>query len=314
MALVMWIGLFAVLVLPVWSCSSWRWDASTDTGGPADSGQGDAPADWVAGDAVTDASTDASPDAPQDMESRTEPVDTLDTLGDVKVDTLPDMLPNTVTDTATDTDTDTLPDALPDTLPDLEPEVCTPDCIGPSGVAYVCGPDACGGDCGTCTDGDLCTTDLCQDHLCVFDAESANGSDCDDGNPCTAGDQFGTGVCAGTLLPLGLLAGLECRCADDADCQPLDDGDVCNGTLTCVKALSQDQVGICAVAPATVRTCSDEVVCTTEVCDPVQGCVVTPRDDQCDDLNPCTENHCAPSGCDFATLAEDGTLCGGSQN
>ncbi len=96
--------------------------------------------------------------------------------------------------------------------------VCEPDCAGKA-----CGPDGCGGSCGSCQDEDACTLDeACVDGLCqstplvcndgngCTDDSCApeigcvfanNSAACDDGNPCTANDVCAAGGCSGEAIP-----------------------------------------------------------------------------------------------------------------
>ncbi len=154
-------------------------------------------------------------------------------------------------------------------------------------------------------------------------------SPCSDGDPCTTGDTCNNGQCAPGEYTCG-------ECVVTADCKPKEDGDVCNGTLTCDK-LSHT----CLVDPTTVITCAQPVGgaagCVEAVCDAKTGkCGLVPAgeglgcDDAnacttldackkgvcagqygavaCDDGNPCTQDVCDPgAGC--KTLSLDGVLC-----
>jgi cysteine-rich repeat protein len=149
---------------------------------------------------------------------------------------------------------------------------------------------------GPCFDGDLCTLgDACAAGACVGGAPQ----DCDDGNPCTDDSCGEDGSC--DFIP-----------ADGAcdDGNPCTIGDHCAG-------------GTCAVTGP--LACDDENVCTTDFCDPLQGCqfvandapcsdgdVCSPKDVcfdgwcvgtgilNCEDGNPCTDDGCdADVGCVF---------------
>jgi len=223
---------------------------------------------------------------------------------------------------------------------------------------------------GPCDDGDLCTTgDQCTGGICVgadpdcdddnpctadsCDAatgqckhESAplNGAKCDDGNPCTGADVCSEGKCAGTLLPPDQLAALECTCYEDKECEPFEDGDVCNGVLMC-KIQEGEAAGACIVAPGSVPECDDGNPCTDDGCDKKLGCV-HPDDDtnlcddgdpcngeavcqggacvpkpapDCDDGNPCTDDACTPNaGCehnaDDTNSCDDSDPCTGTES
>jgi hypothetical protein len=103
--------------------------------------------------------------------------------------------------------------------------VCTTDSCTPDGVCQhvatnegnlcddgkwctqgeVCHDGVCGG--GTvrsCSDGDQCTLDVCDEEndRCVNDAAGAEGLPCDDGNPCLIGDTCQNGACvSGNIVP-----------------------------------------------------------------------------------------------------------------
>jgi hypothetical protein len=108
----------------------------------------------------------------------------------------------------------------------------------------------------------------CQAYACVPATGACelgpllDGDPCSDGDPCTLDDVCDQGACVG-------VPGEEaptCGCEADGDCAPLDDGDLCNGTLACVE-------GGCAVDPATVVSCdlTGDTACTRNVCDPATG-------------------------------------------
>jgi hypothetical protein len=244
---------------------------------------------------------------------------------------------DTPQDTPTDTPEDTPTDTPQDTVDD---EICEPGCDGKE-----CGDDGCGGDCGPCGDGFICNTgscvadcvslcggqecgvagpddlcncggcddeDPCTDDECVGDtcATTPNsGATCDDGNPCTGDDVCTDGACAGDFLPLEQLFGLECTCDVDADCLPLDDGNVCNGTLYCTVDPGEDYL-ICMVEPGSVLECEDGVACTADSCVAETGCLYEAQDGACDDGNPCTVDSCdLDQGCLNESLTLDAFLC-----
>lgn len=143
------------------------------------------------------------------------------------------------------------------------------------------------------------------------------GTSCDDGDSCTSGDSCQDGICtAGTTT---------CQCQEDADCVPLEDGDLCNGTLYCNK-----QQGTCVLNPATVITCSttNDTICLANTCQPSTGtCTMTAVNagGACDDLNVCTTGDTCNAGqcqpgtnqCQCAldsdcSAFEDGDACNGT--
>ena len=166
-----------------------------------------------------------------------------------------------------------------------------------------------------CDDGNDCTEDLCEplDGACQHVA--LDGDACDDGNPCTGEDVCADESCVGVLLPPEQLMGLDCVCAEDADCLPIEDGDACNGTLACTKAAPEDELGICQVDPGTVVTCYDGATCTDDACIPETGaCTYTPIQGFCDDGNPCTQDACdtivgTADGCVHDPVPLNGTPC-----
>lgn len=86
---------------------------------------------------------------------------------------------------------------------------CIPACAG-----LECGDDGCGGSCGSCDDGDACTTDSCDGQGQCVNTPVV----CNDGVPCTT-DACAGGSCVFTPV--------------DAAC---DDGLYCNGAETCSSA------------------------------------------------------------------------------
>ncbi len=174
----------------------------------------------------------------------------------------------------------------------------------------------------SCQDGNPCTGDGCDPTLgCVFDV--TQGAPCNDGNACTGDDACTAGGgCQGQDL--------GCECSVDADCEALEDGDPCNGTLICDADANPTT---CVVDPATVVTCALppnlNPVCAATACDSSGNCAValldgaacddgsactlvdTCDDGQCaglaapcDDVNPCTADTCDPTvGCVFTPVA-----------
>jgi hypothetical protein len=161
----------------------------------------------------------------------------------------------------------------PNTAPCEDGNACT--------VGDTCREGACrGGSARDCADDNPCTEDVCNaDTGCVN--RPLDGTPCDDGDPCTgatgAPDRCQSGVCVG---------GDPCRCASDADCAALEDGNPCNGTLHCVNSR-------CVVDPLTVVICptDQDSACRRSTCAPATGlCSLQPVADGllCDDGDPCT--------------------------
>ena len=190
----------------------------------------------------------------------------------------------------------------------------------PCTVADHCVEGSCVGDQVDCDDNNACTDDSCTElGGCLHDA---NANACDDGDPCTLADQCLDGDCLGTDV--------ACDCQSDGDCDNLEDGDLCNGTLVCETSSLPYK---CEVDPATVVICNDpageDSLCLMAVCDPVTGtCSEVPAHEglpcdtgeactvkdvclegeckpgapvNCNDGNPCTDDSCDPEvGCQSA--------------
>lgn len=218
-----------------------------------------------------------------------------------------------------------------DLLPDcLEGEPCDDGNVCTHGDRCIEG--TCTGENLACADENPCTDDSCDPLTgCVF---HTNTLPCDDQEPCTVGDHCTDGVCLGTSV--------DCQCNADSDCDSLDDGDACTGTLICNRQLLPFR---CEVDPSTVSICDDlvpaENQCQTVACDPETGnCFLASirdgepcsdgdnctLDDQCDagvckpgalfscpDDNPCTDDLCDSTvGClhvPNADSCDDGSVC-----
>ncbi|MFH1531578.1 MAG: hypothetical protein ABIK09_12695 [Pseudomonadota bacterium] len=151
-----------------------------------------------------------------------------------------------------------------------------------------------------CDDGNPCTDDGCAPQSgCVH---TPNDAPCDDGEACTPTDSCLEGICTG----------LEnvCLCEGTTDCQPLQDNDLCNGSLACID-------GLCQIAPETVVSCDDPDPddCVEFKCDPATGgCQAKSKGNggTCDDHDVCTLGEscltglCAPAE---TVNCGDGELC-----
>jgi hypothetical protein len=138
-----------------------------------------------------------------------------------------------------------------------------------------------------CDDGNACTVDRCAPESGCGHAPAV-GSDCDDLDPCTAGESCdASGVCGG--------GGYICDpCTTDADCAGFEDGDRCNGTLRC-------EDGTCQLDRATIVTCdtSADPPCFETRCVPATGaCERTALADAsaCEDGNVCTQGDACQAG------------------
>lgn len=163
-----------------------------------------------------------------------------------------------------------------------------------------------------CSDGQLCTEDLCDPALgcfhtnlsgtinttapCVDSVECVNGTvmaanakNCDDSIPCTVDDCNPALGCTHTPTDALCVAGVPCVTA------------FCDPALSCQYA-------------ADSFLCNDSNPCTDDICDPALGCVHSPQPDTvCDDGVACTLDSCVmPSGCQHQpvpSLCTDGVLC-----
>ena len=120
---------------------------------------------------------------------------------------------------------------------------------------------------------------------------------CDDGLPCTSGDVCSGGQCQGGTD--------TCSCTSTADCAKLEDGNWCNGTLFCNKALKP---AACVVNPATVVSCANasDTACAKNACTITTGkcdCLPTSK------LGSCTlsavetvQQDCENGACRWQTL------------
>ncbi|MBM4344735.1 MAG: hypothetical protein FJ100_15320 [Deltaproteobacteria bacterium] len=146
-----------------------------------------------------------------------------------------------------------------------------------------------------------------------------DGAACDDGQACAGPDTCKAGKCQG--------AHNLCACKTHADCQKLDDGNLCNGGLYCD---TSGATAVCKTDFSTAVTCPLGSACQPSFCDPKSGaCTVLALDAAagnpapCDDGNPCTggdqcaAGKCAPGKvvCECLSDAEcgdDGDLCNGA--
>jgi subtilisin-like proprotein convertase family protein len=215
-------------------------------------------------------------------------------------------------------------------------------------VAEICTGGVCGGgSVRNCSDGDSCTTDVCNeiDDICEY-TSMADDDPCDDGMYCTVGEVCTAGVCGGGT-PIDCSDGDPCTLdlCDDAnnicDHPPADDGIECDDGEYC----STEDICISGVCmAATFRDCSDGNPCTTDTCDEVgdscqstemadgtacddsQYCSIgsvctagvcgdgSPR--TCSDGNPCTADSCDEdndaclnTNLDNGTVCDDGAYC-----
>lgn len=217
---------------------------------------------------------------------------------------------------------------------------CTLGTCGPTGT---CGtknapPSSACSDGNPCTLGDSCQEGTCSpgpvkdcgdDNPCTEDSCVAStgscanlpgtGASCDDGSPCSAEDSCVEGKCQGTVN--------ICPCLATTDCLPLNDENLCNGSLYCDKSVFPYA---CKMNPATIVVCptAQDTDCAKNTCDSKTGLCApaTVKDGAtCDDGDSCTTGDICESGkcvsgadtckCqidgDCAKL-EDGDACNGT--
>ena len=154
-------------------------------------------------------------------------------------------------------------------------------------IGFGCGGDASGGADTAADTSPEDTADAVVDPQCIG---VRTGDPCDDGNPCTSGERCIDEVCRGALVSCND----DDPCTDDS-CDPVagcvntpntagcDDGNACTTSDKCA-------AGVCAGRPASNLACNDGDPCTkSDVC--TEGvCAGTLND--CNDLNPCTQDFC----------------------
>jgi hypothetical protein len=143
---------------------------------------------------------------------------------------------------------------------------------------------------------------------------AANGSICDDGNPCTGFGTCSNGTC-GQGLPIDCtFLDSDCSigvCDPASGCmlQPMSEGFACDDDLYCT--INETCVNGTCTAGAPLPCAPGG--CFAGVCDEVNDtCVFVPGNDgaPCDDGSPCTSNTtCANGGCVNGTPANDGLTC-----
>lgn len=188
---------------------------------------------------------------------------------DDTVDAGDDNLPDVVSPDGVQPD---LHDAMQPDAPDTQPEdVVVPDAIGPDAIEP--------GECQAALDCVKVKPEAKQCHhwLCIgsprkcVEKPITIPTPCDDADPCTNNDMCLDGKCAGVdvVCPWDPCQDSWCD-ANSGGCvsKPLsgpecDDDDVCTGSSTCVD-------GFCVAE--SWQTCFDGDECTSDICDPLDGC------------------------------------------
>lgn len=159
--------------------------------------------------------------------------------------------------------------------------------------------------------------------FCLLAALGLGGCVTEDGNTgLDAGGSSGDGGVLSTADGSSEIVGRPCQ--SDLDCQTDDlcavgvcevgkcalqdgpDGFVCDDHNVCTL---QDKCfgGACL---GKLISCSDGNSCTTDFCDPVSGCTLTPTNQSCSDGDPCVAYRCEDGSCFAAgSSCDDGNPC-----
>ncbi len=198
--------------------------------------------------------------------------------------------------------------------------------------ADACKDGWCAGSAKTCSDGDPCTTDNCQEPQgCVSLPLSASACDdgnactgdtcapgqgcthsylnttCIDGNPCTAADKCKDGVCLG--VPSQCDDANPCTddsCTASSGCQHKANGVACSDADACTDK------DVCANGTCAGKSvvCDDGNACSDDFCDKKAGCSANPNGAPCDDGNACTvKDACKAGVCGGYLQCNDNNLC-----
>ena len=221
--------------------------------------------------------------------------------------------------------------------PDGDPctvDRCTEDfhCISEMEDPTCCRKDS------DCTDENFCTSDTCQDNICVFSAPipacCTTDTDCVDDSPCTM-DICVAGLCTHPQDNMNA----PCGCASNTDC---DDGNDCttdsclsgkcvydlaNGVDCCGHSSQCDDADDTTVDECKMfkclhvklktcvsdGTCMDDDACTEDKCQDGH-CIHIHTDDpyccnfnsDCEDGNECTQGKCLSNMCQYQILDKEG--------
>ena len=177
-----------------------------------------------------------------------------------------------------------------------------------------------------CSDGNICTDDVCDANICKYIKNNAN---CNDGAWCTVNDICSGGMCLGIPRNCGdgdactadscdensnqCVHQNICECSSNEDCS---DGNICtddvcdngicrytNNNANCNDGIGCTVNDICSggMCSGTLKNCNDGNACTADSCDEHTGqcthqniCGCT-SDADCDDSNTCTIDICDES-------------------
>lgn len=190
--------------------------------------------------------------------------------------------------------------------------LCVPSSTQVCNDVNLCTLDTCDPELGcnfpsvVCNDDDVCTTDSCNPSQgCVY---SINTETCNDNDACTVNDTCAGGVCGGQ--PKDCNDGDSCTIDEcfDGKCQYIpnigdcEDGDLCTSGEFCLN-------GVCQGGTAIV--CNDFETCTSDSCNPDDGCVYLPIAGACNDHSVCTTgDRCGGGECVGDRIdCSDGNFC-----
>ncbi|MSP92343.1 MAG: hypothetical protein EXR79_11150 [Myxococcales bacterium] len=140
-----------------------------------------------------------------------------------------------------------------------------------------------------CADDVTCTADGCGGALgAVGCTHVPNAAACDDGNPCTLGDQCANLACLGQAKPCDdgnpctddACDTVKAGCVAKPNSAPCNDGEPCTAADVCAGAQ-------CGGVP---KDCDDGAACTTDTCKKAVGCDHGFAEQACDDGNLCTKD------------------------
>ncbi len=165
-----------------------------------------------------------------------------------------------------------------------------------------------------CSDGNVCTDDLCDPQVKGCYWLPASGA-CEDGDLCTGHDVCTNGKCLpGTLFGPATNCDDGNVCTDDScvpatGCQHLANSAACDDGNACT-VLEKCASGVCQ--GGSLSTCEDGNSCTIDVCAPADGtCSWYAKQGSCDDGNPCTVgDSCVGALCSGSAVScDDGNPC-----
>ncbi len=180
----------------------------------------------------------------------------------------------------------------------------------------LCGDDQqCLGKAKNCDDGNVCTTDSCEQSSGCDNSPSQGGEECDDGDACTGKGSCFQGACSGAQATVCTASKIcwsstcssatgKCVEAPSPSGAPCSDGDACTGGDACIAFQCK----------GTALKCDDDKPCTADSCNSQSGCVNKVKADltTCEDGDKCTDSDkCVAGVCKGGpkTECDDKDLC-----